>query len=150
MNLRAIDDLQFLYESDETGWLEAMAELIREGRFEELDYSNLKEYLSDMARRDRREVKSRLTVLLGHLLKWIHQPKKRTKSWRHTVTVQVQELGDLISGGVLRAYAEEILGEAYVNALERAAAETGLSADSFPSECPFSIDQLLSTHVLKD
>ncbi len=150
MTARAIDNLPLLYESDETAWLEAMAELIREARFEELDYANLKEYLSDTARRDRREVKSRLTVLLAHLLKWIHQPKKRTKSWRHTVTVQVQELGDLITSGVLRAYAEEVLAEAYSNALKRAAAESGLSAESFPSECPFSIDQLLSTHLLKD
>ena len=45
-----------LYEQDETAWLEAMSELIRLGRLEEIDYPNLAEYLADMARRDRREV----------------------------------------------------------------------------------------------
>ena len=59
-----------LYEADETAWLDRMAELIRERRYEELDYSHLQEYLTDMANRDRREVESRLRVLLSHLLKW--------------------------------------------------------------------------------
>ncbi len=53
--------LGVLYESDETAWLEAMSELIRLGRLEELDYPNLSEYLADLARCDRREVESRLT-----------------------------------------------------------------------------------------
>ncbi|MGH8479427.1 MAG: DUF29 family protein [Gammaproteobacteria bacterium] len=44
-----------LYEHDETAWLETMAELIRLGRLDEIDYPNLAEYLADMARRDRRE-----------------------------------------------------------------------------------------------
>lgn len=45
-----------LYRIDETAWLEAMAELIRSGRLDEVDYPNLAEYLSDMVIRDRREV----------------------------------------------------------------------------------------------
>ena len=48
-----------LYESDETAWLERMADLIHQGRLDVLDYPHLGEYLSDMARRDRREVESR-------------------------------------------------------------------------------------------
>jgi hypothetical protein len=57
-----------LYEHDETAWLETMAELIRLGRLDEIDYPNLAEYLADMARRDRREGESRLTVLIVHAL----------------------------------------------------------------------------------
>ena len=62
-------DLSLLYEQDETAWLEAMSELIRLGRLDEVDYPNLAEYLAEMARRDRREVESRLTVLIAHALK---------------------------------------------------------------------------------
>src|SRR5437762_265465 len=68
--------LDVLYERDETAWLEAMADLIRTGRLDEVDYPNLAEYLADMARRDRREVDSRLVVLLAHVLKWVHQPDR--------------------------------------------------------------------------
>ena len=53
---QAVDLLPSLYESDETAWLEAMSELIHQGRLNELDYAHLREYLADMARRDRREV----------------------------------------------------------------------------------------------
>ena len=53
-----------LYTRDETAWLDVMARLIAERRFGELDYEHLHEFLTDMARRDRREVLSRLTTLL--------------------------------------------------------------------------------------
>ena len=71
-----------IYEQDETAWLDIMAELIRERRIEDLDLPHLAEFLSDMARRDRREVESRMIVLLAHLLKWSQQPKRRSRSWR--------------------------------------------------------------------
>jgi hypothetical protein len=136
--------LRNLYEADETAWLETMADLIKQGRLDDLDYSHLAEYLNDMARRDRREVKSRLTTLLTHLLKWTHQTEKRSKSWIRTIVVQRQELADDLSGGVLRKHAEAILPEVYANAVERAAVETGLPANAFPAECPYSLEQVLS------
>ncbi len=49
-----------LYERDETAWLEATANLVAQGRFGEIDRAALSEYLTDMATRDKREVKSRL------------------------------------------------------------------------------------------
>ena len=60
--------LDHLYEQDETAWLEATADLVSRGRYEELDAAHLSEYLTDMAVRDRREVYSRLLVLLAQLL----------------------------------------------------------------------------------
>ncbi|MBA2591086.1 MAG: DUF29 domain-containing protein [Gammaproteobacteria bacterium] len=74
-----------LYEHDETAWLETMAELIRLGRLDEIDYPNLAEYLADMARRDRWEVENRLTVLIVHALKWAYQPDRRSGSWKATI-----------------------------------------------------------------
>src|SRR5947209_3076984 len=135
-----VEALPTLYERDETAWLEAMAELAREERAEELDLPHLAEYLTDMARRDRREVESRLVVLLAHLLKWAHEPGHRSRSWRATVIEQRQELNRLIGRGVLRNHAEEVLAEVYPEAVERAVAETGLSLDRFPVECPYNLE----------
>ena len=101
--------LEELYHQDETAWLEAMAELVRLNRHDSLDYANLAEYLSDMAAHDRREVRSRLVTLLMHLLKWDHQPDKRSPSWRTTVVVHRQELVDLAGRGVLRTHSESVL-----------------------------------------
>ena len=78
-------DLSVMYERDETAWLEAMSALAANGRYAEMDFRNLSEYLADMAKRDRREVFSRLVVLLSHLLKWEHQPERRSGSWRGTI-----------------------------------------------------------------
>src|SRR5207244_7760444 len=97
---RAAPTLAQLYEADETAWLEAMADLIQQGRWSDLDYPHLGEFLSDMARRDRREVESRLATLLAHVLKWLHQPEHRSRSWRGTIVEQRQELEGLAVRGV--------------------------------------------------
>jgi hypothetical protein len=132
------------YEADETAWLELMGDLIRRGRFNELDYVHLADYLEDMAQRDRREVKSRLSVLIAHLLKWDYQKKRRSRSWRATITVQRQELQDLLDSKALRKHARRILAESYAAAVERAAVDTGLSAKIFPKECPYTLEKILS------
>ena len=142
-----IDLLPALYERDETAWLEAMAELARDGRAEDLDLGHLAEYLFDMARRDRREVESRLAVLLSHLLKWTDQPDHRSRGWRATVIEQRQELNRLAGRGVLRNHAQEVLADVYTEAVERAAAETGALRDRFPAECPYTLDELLTVEL---
>ena len=141
---QAAPSLSELYETDETAWLEDMADLIHQGRWGDLDYPHLAEYLTDMARRDRREVKSRLITLLAHVLKWLHQPEQRSRSWHATIIEQQQELADLAAGGILRNHAEAILAEAYAKAVNRAAAETGLAAESFLAKCPYTLEQVLA------
>ncbi len=121
-----------------------MVGLLASGDRASLDYASLREYLSDMAKRDRREVESRLAVLLAHLLKWNHQPERRSPSWRGTIIEQRQELRRLAGRGVLRKHAETVLPEVYHEAVERAAAETGLPATAFPAECGYTFGELLS------
>ncbi|MBM4070004.1 MAG: DUF29 domain-containing protein [Planctomycetes bacterium] len=137
-------DLPELYAEDETAWLDAMVELLAAGDHGQLDFASLREYLTDMARRDRREVESRLVVLLAHILKWVHQPDKRSRSWQVSIVEQRQELKRLAGRGVLRNHAESVLADVYREALERAAAETGLAVSAFPDDCAYSLDALLS------
>ncbi len=137
-------DLPSLYEQDETAWLEISAELVANRRFEELDSTNLAEYLQDMAKRDRREVVSRLRILLSHLLKWEQQAELRTPSWRLTILNQRRDLADILSSGTLRRHAEQELAKAYRRAVEMAEIETGLAEESFPKTCPFTLETALS------
>jgi Domain of unknown function DUF29 len=141
---RTPTSLSALYEQDETAWLEAMAQLVAEGRVADLDLEHLREYLTDMAKRDRREVKSRLVCLLTHLLKWEYQPEMRGRSWQATIRAQRRELEWLLESGTLRNHAEEVLAEMYEDARELAATETGLSATTFPNRCPWTVDELLA------
>jgi hypothetical protein len=144
MVLRTPPALAALYAADETAWLEQSAELIRAGRFHELDTNTLAEYLTDMAKRDRREVLSWLIVLMAHQLKWDYQPGGRCASWRGTLREQRRELRQLLESGTLRNYAEQVLAEAFVEARAQAADETDLNVSIFPKDNPWGLDMLLT------
>jgi hypothetical protein len=135
--------LETLYERDETAWLEAMAALAAAGRYAEMDYPNLSEYLADMAKRDRREVFSRLVVLLAHLLKWEQQPDRRGGSWRGTIREQRRELRQLLESGTLRNHAAAVLADAYAEARRQAADETELDLTVFPADNPWGLEEIL-------
>ena len=137
-------ELSLLYGRDETAWLEAMSALAANGRHAEMDYHNLSEYLADMALRDRREVFSRLAVLLTHILKWRRQPDRRSTSWAKTILEQRSELRQIFESGTLRNHAEAVLTKAYADARRRAAVETGLPLNIFPIEDARGIDDFLS------
>lgn len=150
MTATQVEGLPALYETDETAWLEQMAELVRDRRLDDLDLPNLSEFLSDMAKRDRREVESRVAVLLAHLLKWTYQPDRRSGGWRATVEVQRHELSLLLQSAALRAHAEDTLASAYAAAVRQAAAETELPATTFPAECQYTAVGLLRLDLLAD
>lgn len=144
MTPTAVLPLSVLYERDETAWLEVMSNLAAEGRYTEMDYPNLSEYLADMAKRDWREVSSRLVVLLTHLLKWEHQPDHRSGSWQGTILEQRRELRKLLESGTLYTHAISVLAEAYAEARKQAAAESTLPRGTFPIECGSNLEGLLS------
>ncbi len=138
------EPLSQLYEADETAWLDAMSELVAQGRFAELDQTHLAEYLSDMAKRDRRGVNSRLAQLLAHLLKWYFRPERRSKSWERSIELQRQKLQDILDSGTLRNHAGEHLSDIYVKAVRLAMIDTGLPTEAFPPVCPFDWPQIES------
>ena len=131
-------------EVDETAWLEHTAELIRSGRFDQVDAATLAEFLSDLAKRDRREVLSRLVILLAHRLKWEYQQDRRSGSWRGTILEQQRELRQLLDSGTLRNHAVAVFAEAYADARKEAAADSGLARAKFPEESPWNMDDALA------
>ena len=142
MSKPTLPPLVSLYEQDETAWLEQTARLVAEGRFDEIDPLQLSEYLADMSRRDKREVLSRLTVLLAHLLKWDYQISQRNNSWQATIVIQRQELRDLLESGTLLNYAREVRDKAYERAVKQAAS-SGAEEAIFPVACPWSLEEIV-------
>ncbi len=138
-----------LYDQDFVVWASETARLLREGRFEEIDVQNLAEEVEAMANRDRRELVSRLSVLIQHLLKWQRQPGRRSRSWQSTIATQRAELEHLFrQSPSLRRDVPESVREAYAPAVKLASIETGLAARGFPAECPFSAAQILDDEFL--
>ena len=136
--------LSRLYSEDEIAWLETMADLVRRRQFAQIDHKHLSEYLTDMALREKRELLSRLTVLIAHRLKWKFQPRKRSRSWALTIDEQQQVFEFDCQTKSLRNYAEQNLERVYPKAVRRSARETGLDPIKFPAQCPFTLDDLLS------
>jgi Domain of unknown function DUF29/Putative antitoxin of bacterial toxin-antitoxin system, YdaS/YdaT len=137
------------YDRDYHAWLMRQATLLVEQRFADLDLDNLIDEIQALARSEKREIENRLNVLLVHLLKWQHQPAQRSGGWTSTIIEQrARLLKRLQESPSLRGYPAEILDEEYAIAREKAAAETGLRAATFPKTCPYTIDQVLDLDFL--
>jgi hypothetical protein len=139
------------YEEDFYAWTVAQSRLLRSGDLSTIDAANIAEEIESIGRSDRRELKSRLVVLVMHLLKWRHQPAARSRSWSATIDEQrLQIEGVLTESPSLRPMAAAMVPDAYSIARARAIAETGLADEAFPEACPFTPDDVLSQSFLPE
>jgi hypothetical protein len=139
------------YDDDFHQWAYEQAELIRRRRFDALDAENVIEELESMGSEQRFALESSYRLLLGHLLKWSHQPSKRSRSWRLTIQRERSNAARRERRNPsLRAKANEIVDEIYPDARREAAIETGLPLDTFPAQCPFTLAQLRDDEYLPD
>ncbi|MCA1992008.1 MAG: DUF29 domain-containing protein [Coleofasciculus sp. S288] len=138
------DELSTLYESDFYAWTQQQAKLLQEEKWSYLDVPNLVEEIESLGRQERREQRNRLGILIGHLLKWQFQPENRSKSWLATIREQRKQVLDLIDESPsLQPYLPEALIKAYESGLNLAVCETSLNYKAFPSDCPYSSEQVL-------
>lgn len=135
-----------LHESDFYAWANEQADLLRRRRLDEADIDHIADEIETMGKTERRELISRLEVLLTHLLKWRFQPVGRSRSWRLTIEEQrrkvVDHLGDNPS---LRHRMDEALASAYAGALLVTARETLLELETFPAECPWCFAEVVDS-----
>jgi hypothetical protein len=134
------------YDADFFRWTQETAELLRQGRFDETDKENLAEEVADMGKRDRRELQSRMIVLVMHLMKWAAQPQFRGASWVDTISEQrVQIDGILDQSPSLRSYGIGELHAIFRKAAVRASKETRIPLETFQaSEKVPALDRLLA------
>ncbi|MGK7875663.1 MAG: DUF29 domain-containing protein [Xenococcaceae cyanobacterium] len=135
---------QSLYDLDFIQWLDQAAELLEQGRFDELDLENLIEEVESLGRSEKNALKSNLSILLMHLLKWQYQADKRSNSWIRTIDEHRYRIQlSLESSPSLKNYYIEALDQSYASARKKAARETCLDISTFPTECPYTAEQVL-------
>lgn len=135
-----------LYDSDFYAWIQQQVDYLKSGNLAEVDFKHLIEELESMGASERRELINRLAVLLAHLLKWHYQPSVRGRSWQLTIKVQRRQLFRLLNDNPsLNARLDEFIADAYLDSLLMAARETGLEDSTFPSQCPYSQSEILSS-----
>jgi Domain of unknown function DUF29 len=136
-----------LYGQDLYAWSKMQADLLRAGRFAELDLEHLIEEIEDVGGALRRSVRNRIRTIVEHLLKLEHSPAKDPHGgWRATVRTQRVRLRDALTP-TLRSEVESELSELYRDG--RPLAEGTLhdhgeraAADALPATCPYSVDQI--------
>ena len=131
-----------LYERDFFAWSREQADLLRAGKLAHADIEHIAEEIESMGRAEKRELISRLSVLLLHLLKWRYQTDKRGPSWEASIRVQRNRLADHLNDNPsLKPLLPQALASAYRDAALEAVAETGLAGSTFPGTCPWTVEQ---------
>ena len=133
------------YDKDFYAWSLHNAALIREGKLSKVDLEHVAEEIEDMGRSNRRELVSRLAVLLAHLLKWKFQTDHRSNSWKNKIEHQRFKVKDVLDESPSLKYElDKKLSHAYKEALMIAVEQTELNRDTFPKTCPFSLKEALN------
>ena len=135
------------YETDVVAWASEQAALIRARRFDQLDLEHLAEEIEDVGKSEQRELASRMSVLLMHLLKWQFQPQKRSISWTLTIKEQrrlsVRRIAKTPSLSPMLVDPEWI-DDIWVDAKALAEKETGIDQGTLPEFCPWAMADVLA------
>ena len=133
-----------LYDRDFYAWANEQAALLRAGKLADADLAHIAEEIESMGRTEKRELVNRLAVLLAHLLKWQFQSTARSTSRRLTMEEQRRQLvRHLRDNPSLKAKLSEALEDAYGDAILSATRETGFDRTTFPTECPWTFEQIM-------
>lgn len=142
-----------LYEADYYAWVHDQVRALRAGRTVDLDGENLAEELEDLGKSIRRELQSRLELVLSHLLKWAYQAERRSPSWENTLIEQRERLADLLARNPsLKRHVDEVATDAYRYARGAAGNDMGLAPREwrrlFPAKSPWSMNEILNASFL--
>ncbi|WP_252178727.1 DUF29 domain-containing protein [Endozoicomonas sp. 4G] len=147
-----------LYDTDFYSWTCQQAELLKQGKLNELDIENLIEEVESMGKSQCSTLKNCLKQLLFHLLKWQMQATKKDdlhdmdewyRSWKVTINTQrVDVEQELDENPGLKPKVEEVLGLAYKLARRKAAEAMECKVKDFPNECPWSFKQIMEKNWL--
>jgi len=139
------------YDNDFYSWTHEQANLLRNGQFNNLDIPNLIEEIETMGRSEKRELESRLTILLLHLLKWKYQEVRRGRNWQLSIDEQrIQFCKTLNENPGLKPALHDIINDAYKLAVIKAARETKISKAVFPECCPWTLAQFIEDGFYPD
>jgi hypothetical protein len=136
-----------LYEQDFYAWAKTQADLLRAGRYVDLDLEHLIEEVDDLRESLKRSVRSRIRTIIEHFLKIEHSPSQGPRAGRYdTVLAHRSDLLDELTASIRRE-TEPVLPDLYDRARQTAATSLrkhgeGAAADALPSTCPYTFDQI--------
>lgn len=141
-----MNNQSILYETDFYAWTQQQAELLKLGKLNALDISNLLEEIESLGKQQKQELRNRLGILIGHLLKWEYQPDFRSKSWRVTIREQRRRIKEhLAENPSLKPYLNQAIFQAYQDGIDLVSQETPLDKKDLPTECIYTIEEIFDS-----
>ena len=131
---------------DHYGWLTATARALRVGDVALVDHTALAEELESLGSSERRELQSRITQILEHLLKLNFTQGMildyNHRLWRGSITRQQVDIDSLLrdSPSLKPLLTKQLIAEAYNNAAKIVSEEYGITP---PATCPFTLSEML-------
>jgi hypothetical protein len=131
-----------LHDEDFYTWAREQAALARRRDAVALDWEHVAEELEVMGNEVPRALTSAYRILGLHLLKWIYQPLRRSRSWRSSIINARSDIQAILSDNPgVKSRADELFAKGYERARRIAEAETGIALKKFPEAPPFTRQQ---------
>jgi len=141
-----------LYEQDFYLWIQTTSQLLREGKFDQLDMENLIEEVDSMGWSEKKELRNRLIVLIEHLLKlqyWTEEKNFSARDWRGTLVEQRRQIDYIPADSPsLKSVFNDIFINCYTDARNDTIRKYQLPSELFPEESPFSLIQILDADFI--
>jgi hypothetical protein len=132
-------DLKALYEADTVAWAENQATALRAaargGSNQELDWENLAEEIEDLAKSERRSLRSHIRNIIEHLIKLEYSPADRPhRKWRQSITNSRVEAEDILAESPsLKSQIQQVITEQTERGARLAIAALGAKGELPPS-----------------
>lgn len=136
-----------LYDSDVVAWAGQQARALRDRSANQLDWDHLAEEIESVVRTEVRAVTGPLIRAMEHKLLLMGWPRvTAARHWDHEVRILLAQARKNYLRSMARDI-EPVLGEHYREAVllvGRHMLDTGPPAVPLPSECPWTLDELLA------
>ncbi|MDZ7965670.1 MAG: DUF29 domain-containing protein [Nostoc sp. DedSLP03] len=146
--MTAIINIKTLYESNYLQWLEETIKCLKNRQLADIDYENLIEELEDLAKNEKRRVRSLLEQIIRHLLLyqyWDLEKPRNANHWAAEIISVRNQINEDLSTNI-RKHLEDNFSRIYSNALDYVKAKTNLT--NLPESCPYSLEQILDKNWL--
>jgi hypothetical protein len=139
-----------LYDSDFYAWTQQQAAAVRAGIWDDIDREHLAEEIEDLYLKGSHELWQHLRELLVWLVAWSYSPQTRqAHPWWYVrignIRLQIDNILHL--NPRTRPKLDKSLAEAYEHGREVGAEELGVPPETFPEQCPWTIEQVLDGNL---
>jgi len=130
-----------LYERDYYAWIQNQVRAMRDGRVEEIDWTNVAEEIEDLSKSEKRSIENRIARIVEHLLKLAYAPARmrslNRRGWELSVREARRQIRRRLSESPsLRPMTKEMFPHGYEGVRNTALGALDLPDSGLPANSP--------------